>query len=220
MMRASAAIAIGFVCASLAWGQVAIPVGGVVLTRTAAIEVSAESYRFSLTLRHSADTAEVAIGLASGIADRIEAATEDTPLGTVTPRIGDRVLSLSESSATVLRTVDWIVNGAQFQGNDDRQKELGELLDMFQELARTLDAVDVEGPVPYVNDVQPYEDEAVAKALRESLLPAASASGVVNARVTSAEAVEILSVRWKIASLNTLTCTARVRIRYAYEAGL
>ena len=221
MLRASIGFSVACFMAIAAMAQEEpANAGRVELTRRSEVTVQAEMYRFECRIQFRAGTAEGVMALASDAEDIIESAVRGTPFEKVTPKIGDIELVFEPGDARAVREVSWSVGAAQFQGDKDRQVELGALADAFSVLAKSLNAIESNGPIPEVSDEQAYEDEAIAKALRASLVPAATAASVVNASVTSAVEIEVKTITWTPATLNTLTCTAEVRVSYAYEAGL
>jgi uncharacterized protein YggE len=98
------------------------------------------------------------------------------------------------------------------------------LTDQIAALARQLEC-GVEGPSWHVEKKEALEEEAIVQAMENAYPSAKAAASAMNGHVLSVERVEVQSIEWnrdpetraQQPDLQRITCTARVKIAYAFS---
>lgn len=195
--------------------------GEVTVKKEATVTVAPDAYEFSLDIQYAGATMEEALKVAAEAKSAIEEAAEGTPFQDNAPTIGEITCERNAQGFICTRSATWSLLAAPFSGPEDRLAQLGAAADAFANVASTLRTGAFEGPTPIVFDPDIVQEDAVELALRESLLPAASAAEVINARVIRTVNVTVESISWEVTSLRSLECTASITVTYDYtHAGI
>jgi uncharacterized protein YggE len=117
----------------------------------------------------------------------------------------------------------------RFRANTFTSAEEGPLLfaglcDKIIALASGVKA-EIDGPAFFVEDKESVENAAIARATEKAYVPAKAAALVMNGQIIAVDRVEVASIVWNKApdvnaaqpDLQKLTCTAVVRISYAFS---
>lgn len=117
----------------------------------------------------------------------------------------------------------------RFRANTFTSSEEGPLLfaglcDKVITLASGVKA-EIDGPSLFVEEKDSVENAAIARATEKAYVPAKAAAQVMNGQVIAVDRVEVVSIIWNKApdvtavqpDLQKLTCTAVVRISYAFS---
>ena len=143
------------------------------------------------------------------------APTEITFTGIAVPDVNGHVARIS---------VQVKFRASAYTGAEDGPRLFAGLCDKMATLASGL-TCKIEGPTLTAEDKESIEDAAIARATEKAYVPAKAAAHVMNGQVTAVDKVTIEGAVWnKVPGVNAaqpdlqrLTCTATVRVSYAFS---
>jgi len=111
-----------------------------------------------------------------------------------------------------------------YTGAEDGPRLFAGLCDKLAALAAGL-ACRIEGPTLVAEDPESIEDAAIGRATEKAYVPAKAAAHIMNGQVNAVDKVTVESLVWnKVPGVNAaqpdlqkLTCTATVRVSYAFS---
>lgn len=114
-------------------------------------------------------------------------------------------------------------NAAPYTTAENGIAQFALLCDKIAALATTLEC-EPEGPTLGVDDTRAAEDAAIARAVEKAYTGGKAAAQVMNGQIVAVDHVSIEEILWNKApgvsarqpDIRRLTCTARVRVTYAF----
>lgn len=116
-------------------------------------------------------------------------------------------------------------NATPFSTATEGPKDFAKLCDTLNELATAL-GCDLQGPKLGTTDEQSVSDAAVARAVEKAYAGARAAAEIMEAQIFAVNSVEVVGLVWNAApdaasvqpDIRRLTCTATVKVGYAFTA--
>ena len=213
-------ILLGCVALTPAFGQTD-PSPTVDTVGNATVEAAPDFARFDLTL----DVTGVTLAAGTEVLLRFESDLRDT-LDELELTPGDlrmsgiRIADAEGTQASIIARVQFafVPNSTP----DERARALASVTDRLRRAVSTLKC-SAAGPYFGVDEREPVEQEAVARATENALYKADSVASLMNASIVAVEQVTVLDVEWgqppsdehwDAADTRRLACTARVRVVY------
>jgi len=224
-MRYLAAIIVVLPFGAMAWAQQAEhqgSPGGIVTEASATAEADPDYFDFWFAFTFEGETIREGVESAANAGDTVLRSIETLELDAmeVKPK-GPVVRKASEDKVTTEVRVRF--GASPYTGDAKKMAEFGGLCDTLQDAAIDMEA-ELIGPVPGLRDKTPYTESAVSQALKKTLPIAEASAAMMNAQILYVSHADVTEVRWdvderlraSVAPIGQLTCTANVRVIYAF----
>ena len=230
-LRGMGAVLLSLICGAAA-AQIEAP--SIISEGKADVEVVPDYAEFRLDFKASANTFPEALANAAPFDKRVRELLKTRELEPSAVDIGGPVFLSSSASSTkrILCTVrmrglirfDMRTLGGE---GDDASTDFAAICEQIRTLGQAL-RCEVSGPSFGVHEPAPVAQAAVGKAVEGAYPAAEGAAKILQGNIVAVQRVEVVDVVWNggdsaaenAPSLDSITCTARVRVEYLYESVL
>ena len=192
----------------------------------ATVDSVPDHIEFTLTISADGDSLQKAAAVVAEFDTTMRDALAELLLKPSNIEISALAISNMLQGVSVKRTAVIRFPATGSQDPDAGAKKFAELCDKVRTLATTVGATSLSGPRLGLDDSKAIELAAIARAVENAYYPAEAAADILRSRITSVDKVSIQQFAWNeepdsaaaVPTIGKITCTAKVVVRYAFEA--